>query len=138
MSSDCRKCDFRHLGANGCTVSQARKIRPECGWTRRIANLYVSLTNRRGRFQAPHIDLRERRVEVVGTDAEQIAPFYIYGLYRKSSLRPQIPERVYVPFRSRKNVCNRRCGRILQVGKRPSPLWNSPRPLRSSIALRRQ
>ncbi len=77
MSSECLKCDFLDGNANGRTVSRTRKIRPECGWTRRIANLYVSLTNRRGRFRGAHIDLRERQVEVVGTDAERIAPFYI-------------------------------------------------------------
>ena len=55
MTSDCRKSVKHLLCTNGRTGSRERLDTAERCWTRRVANLHVSLTKRRGRFRAPSL-----------------------------------------------------------------------------------
>ena len=55
MTSYGRRSVKQLLRTNGCTVSRSRLDTAGRRWTRRVANLHVSLTKRRGRFQAPSL-----------------------------------------------------------------------------------
>ena len=65
------------LRTNDRAVSRGRQISAEWVRTRRVANLHVSLTRRRGRVRGALIAFAGGRIEVVGTRAWQNASFYI-------------------------------------------------------------